>query len=187
VETENQVCPSLSALNSDAADPGQAPAMNGILGDNTPRARKSITAGNQGSDSPHAAGLGPSGYGKQLVSQGSHDGGIWPSYTQLIPGPSNRYGLTAQNHEVKSVVRKAIPLVLAKICFVNTFPSSDTQAAWSLQALVSAARKIKRDVAQTSEDVAMRYDVIRERLKGDEEYSPILCRLVRCSTYSVRP
>ena len=148
--------------------PCQPPAINAALRDNTPRARRSITTGNQGSD-------------------GSHAGGLWPSYTHLIPGPSGKYGLTAQNHEVKCVVRKAIPLVLAKICFVNTFPSSDTQAAWSLQALASAARKIKRDVIRTSEDVAMRYDVIRDRLKRDEEYSPILRRLVRGSSHFVRP
>ena len=116
---------------------------------------------------------------------GSHGGAPWPFYTQLIQGPSGKYGLTVQNHEVKSVVRKAIPLVLANICFVNTFPSSVTQAAWSLQSLVSAARKIKRDVAQSSEHVAMRYDAIKERLKNDEEYSPILSRLVRCTRHPV--
>ena len=173
VETENQVRLSLYAMNVLQLAPSQSPVMNGTLGDNTPRACRSITTGNQGSD------------GNQLIPEGSHGGGIWPSYSQLIPGPSGRYNLTAQNHEVKSVVRKAIPLVLAKICFFDTFPSSDTQAAWSLQALASAARKIKRGVAQTSEDVARRYDVIRERLKRDEEYGPILIRLVRSSSHSV--
>ena len=159
--------------------------MNGTLGDNTPCARRSITTGNQGSDGSHGGGLQPSYTGNQLVPEGSHGRRIWPSYTQLIPGASGRYGLTAQNHEVKCVVRKAIPIVQAKICFVDTFPSSDTQAAWSLRALASATRKIKRDVVQTSEDVAMRYDVIRERLKRDEEYGPILIRLVRSSSHSV--
>ena len=103
----------------------------------------------------------------------------WPSHTNLIQGPSGKYGLTVQNHEVKVVIRKAIPQVLFRIAFINFFPSSDTQEAWSRKALITSARSIAQQMAPSSNSVAMRYDAVKQRLKKDDEYAPILSRLVR--------
>lgn len=105
----------------------------------------------------------------------------WASHTTLVRGPGREINLTAQTHEVKAVVRLAIPAILTKVCFEDFYPSSTTRAAWHKKTLVAAARHLKRSAAEKiNAGVARRYEAVQERLMGDEDYCPLLGRIV-CS------
>lgn len=98
----------------------------------------------------------------------------WPSYASLVRGHSGEVNLTAQPHEVKAVVRKAIPSIITNICFFDFYPKSTVRAVWHKKALLQAAKELKAKNAPA----AHRYDKIRQRLKVDEDYSPILGKIV---------
>jgi hypothetical protein len=103
----------------------------------------------------------------------------WECYTNLVRGPSGEINLTAQTHEVKIVVRLAIRAIMADLCFVDFYPSSTTRAAWHVKALTSAARTLQNGAAQKkNERVAHHYKMVRERLKTDEDYVPVLGKIV---------
>jgi len=104
---------------------------------------------------------------------------MWPSYTDLVRGRSGDYNLTAQNHEVKVVIRKALPQLLGKLCFDDFYPASTTRAAWNKEVLITAAGKLKRKMAQNKQSAAAHYGRIRDRLRADDGYYPILGKLVR--------
>ena len=103
----------------------------------------------------------------------------WECYTNLVRGPSGEVNLTAQTHEVKIVVRLAIRAIMANLCFVDFYPSSATRAAWHAKALTSAARTLQNGATQKkNERVAHHYKMVRERLKTDEDYVPVLGKIV---------
>ena len=107
---------------------------------------------------------------------------LWPSHTDLVVGPSHEYTLGVQSHEVKAIVRKAIPFVLVNICFVEFFPSSTTRAAWSKKALIGAAKDLKTQSARINQAAALRYDAVMQRLMRDDDYYPVLGKLVRLAS-----
>jgi hypothetical protein len=100
----------------------------------------------------------------------------WPSYTDLVLGHSGDYNLTAQTHEVRAVVRKALPFLLGKLSFVDFYPASTTRAAWHRVVLIAAASKLKKKGSQAA---AVRFASVQDRLRDDENYCPILGKLVR--------
>ena len=110
----------------------------------------------------------------------------WPSYTALVRGPGREINLTVQTHEVKIVVRHAIPAIITKLCFIDFYPSSTTRAAWHKKTLNSAASVMKHGAnRKNNAPIACRYEAIQERLKADDDYSSLLGKIVRsriCST-----
>jgi hypothetical protein len=111
----------------------------------------------------------------------------WASHTTLVRGPSGEYNLTAQSHEVKAIVRTALPSILARLCYLDFYPSSATRAAWHKRLLIAASVRLMARAAQTNQPVAARYGAVRERLQMDDNYSPILGRLVSRSAHLFRP
>jgi hypothetical protein len=100
---------------------------------------------------------------------------IWPVYASLVRTRSGAVNLTAQPHEVKVVVRKAIPGVFTKLCFFDFYPDSTVRAVWNKKALLRASKELKDNNGL----VAHRYEKLRQRLKEDEDFSPTLGRIVR--------
>ena len=105
----------------------------------------------------------------------------------LVRGPSGEYNLTAQAHEVKAVVRTALPSILARLCYLDFYPSSTTRAAWHKRLLTAAAVQLMARSGQGNQSVAMRYSAVRDRLIADDHYSPILGRLVSRSIHPFSP
>ena len=110
----------------------------------------------------------------------------WPSYTYLLWSSNGEVNLTAQTFEVKIVVRKAIPLMIANVIFVDGYPDQPTRSAWSKKALVSAAGDTKTAAERNSQSAATHYDAIRRRLKREDDYWRALAKLVS-DTSSRRP
>ena len=103
----------------------------------------------------------------------------WPSYTNLIWSSNGEVNLTSQTFEVKAVVRKAIPLILSNLIFVDGYPDQPTRSAWGKKALISAASDLKIALGRNSQGAAAHYDELRRRLKRQDDYWPHLSRLVR--------
>ena len=95
----------------------------------------------------------------------------------LIYSASGDVNLTAQLHEIKVIVRKAITLMTANLIFIDGYPDSPTQAAWAQKVLISAANTFKLSNAN-SQRVVARYDSIMLCLRQDLVYLSALSRLV---------
>ena len=128
----------------------------------------------------------------QVVDNSDRDGSSrvrsWGSHTTLVRGPGRELNLTTQTHEVKAVVRIAIPNILRRVIFEDFYPSSTTRAAWHKKTMIAAACHLKRSAAQNgNESVARRYGAVEDRLKGDDDYCPTLGKIVCSCIYSTSP